>query len=275
MKSPIDISTVDFDPDKIRMYDLHVLLGEKESSMVIHDPRANAFLRFRYAPLQAPEAFESWIKDAFQQPFRETRVLISDSPHVLFPSSLFDRQRIAQAYSFHHEYQDSEDMLMFDTIKQPSSQLIFKIPNAIHKVMQQSLGRFSWLHQVSALLAGLQKDLGDAPVLALFPQGNQVQLFFFVQGQLVFENAFVHEAHEDILYFTLAVLDQFEQNPKQIELRLFGEIQRMEALKELLMKYILEVRMGQRPSYFDYDATMDAIPSHLFYPLFSSPLCEF
>ncbi|MBI3234010.1 MAG: hypothetical protein HYZ42_08200 [Bacteroidetes bacterium] len=72
----------------------------------------------------------------------------------------------------------------------------------------------------------------------------------------------------------MAVYEHLGLNLKSHPLIIHGDCIRFVELYELLKKYIMEVSLAERPSNMIYDVALDPIPEHLFYTLFSAPLCE-
>lgn len=270
-----DIVTGSYKSEKLRFQDLHVWVGEKEAALLVHDPKTNQFVRFMAAPLKEAEAFESWIKDSFSTPFRETRVIVTQPRHVMFPKSLFDRQKAIQAFQFHHDFSSNDEVLMQDALKNPEAYLLYNIPKSLDKTLQQTFGRFGYKHSISAFLTGLQ-GLSEEPTrLSLNIYQSEIQLVLHIKDQLVFENAFHFEAQEDILYYTLAVIEQYGLSPKEMHVEIAGNTSNFDQLLELLRTYIFQVQPIKRPKQFEYDEVFEDIPSHWYFSLFSSPLCEF
>ena len=87
--------------------------------------------------------------------------------------------------------------------------------------------------------------------------------------QLQYCNVFPFATAEDVLYYTVLVMQELGLNPDQDELIVWGELTHDSALFTLLRNYIRNVRFGPRPYDLSYSYRLSEIFEHRYFDLFS------
>jgi hypothetical protein len=104
--------------------------------------------------------------------------------------------------------------------------------------------------------------------------GNQtIDLVMFEGSKLVLFNSFPVKSKEDLLYFTLFVIENTGQRPDQIQICLGGMIDENSDTYRLLAQYFKELSFVPRLSTFNYSAIFDHIPPQHYQDLFALALC--
>lgn len=127
------------------------------------------------------------------------------------------------------------------------------------------------LHHTSALLAGLLHQRGPAAPRRLYLHLGQRELTLVVldQQRLEFCNVFSFGSAEDVLYYTLLVMQELGLNPDQDELTIWGELTADSALFELLRTYIRYLRFGTRPYDLHYSYRLNEVLEYQYFDLLS------
>lgn len=102
---------------------------------------------------------------------------------------------------------------------------------------------------------------------------KEFQLAVLQGKQLLLYNRFAHAAHSDILYFTMAALEQLTILHADVQLTLYGDVGAHDDLHSLLSRYVSAVRFADRPAGMTYAYAFNEFPAHQLPFLFNLPLC--
>lgn len=93
-------------------------------------------------------------------------------------------------------------------------------------------------------------------------------------NKLVFYNNFKFENHEDVLYFLLFTMEQFELNPLHIKLSVAGQIDATGDLASSIKRYIKQVSFCTHHTSIKLEADLNSLPSHHYFTLLNQHVCE-
>jgi hypothetical protein len=100
-----------------------------------------------------------------------------------------------------------------------------------------------------------------------------VTITFFKENKLIFNNSFDYLTKEDLLYFVLFSFEQLKLSTENIEVTLFGTIEKDDECFNLLYEYIRNLNLGKRPHQFTFPAEFDSLAEHKYFGLFTQVLC--
>ncbi|NML64608.1 DUF3822 family protein [Hymenobacter sp. RP-2-7] len=148
-------------------------------------------------------------------------------------------------------------------------------------------GLAQWLHdtfgpaarllpQPAALLAGWLQQRGPAaPARQLYLSLADQELTALVLGsRLEFCNVFAVSTPEDVVYFTILVMQQLGLSPDQDPVTIWGELTGDSAVFTLLSTYVRHLRLGARPFGLHYTYRLNDVPAHRHFDLFSLALAD-
>ncbi|MBA3680698.1 MAG: DUF3822 family protein [Bacteroidetes bacterium] len=93
------------------------------------------------------------------------------------------------------------------------------------------------------------------------------------KNDLLFYNVFNYENNEDILYYLLFMMEQFNLNPLQIKLVISGQVQTDDSLILSIKKYIKQVNFVVHNPDIKLDAELQTLPKHFYFTLLNQHLC--
>ena len=126
------------------------------------------------------------------------------------------------------------------------------------------------LHHTSALLAGLVNQRGAAAPRRLYLNPGQQELTLVVLGQhLEYCNVFPCTTAEDVVYYTILVMQELGLDPDQDEVTVWGELTPDSAVFSLLRTYVRNVRFGSRPGNVQYSYRLNDVFEYRYFDLFS------
>ena len=132
------------------------------------------------------------------------------------------------------------------------------------------------LPQPAALLAGWLHQRGPAvPVRQLYLSLADQELTAAVLGaRLEFCNVFPVSTPEDVVYFTILVMQELGLSPDQDFVTIWGELTGDSAVFGLLSTYVRNLRLGARPFGLRYTYRLNEVPEHRYFDLFSLALAD-
>ena len=126
------------------------------------------------------------------------------------------------------------------------------------------------LHHTSALLAGLVHQRGAAAPRRLYLNPGPQELTLVVLGpHLEYCNVFSCSTAEDVVYYTILVMQELSLDPDQDEVTVWGELTPDSAIFSLLRTYVRNVRFGTRPGNVQYSYRLNDVYEYRYFDLFS------
>jgi len=93
------------------------------------------------------------------------------------------------------------------------------------------------------------------------------------KNDLLFYNVFNYENNEDVLYYLLFMMEQFNLNPLQIKLVISGQVQTTDPLILSIKKYIKQVSFVVHNTEIKLDGELTKLPQHFYFTLLNQHLC--
>lgn len=92
--------------------------------------------------------------------------------------------------------------------------------------------------------------------------------------ELLFYNIYSYSQSEDILYYLLFLLEQFELNPLHSKLSIAGELEADSTIIKEVKKYIRHVELCTLHPQLKLTGELEKLPQHFFHTLLHQHLCE-
>lgn len=92
--------------------------------------------------------------------------------------------------------------------------------------------------------------------------------------ELLFYNVFNFENNEDILYYLLFMMEQFQLNPLHVRLSVAGQRDSSDELIKSIKKYIKQVDFCVTDSSVNLNGELSTLPQHYYFTLLNQHLCE-
>ena len=94
------------------------------------------------------------------------------------------------------------------------------------------------------------------------------------ETELLFYNVFSYETNEDILYYLLFAMEQFDLNPLYVKLAVASERETDDELFKTFKKYIKQVRYCVNDPSIVLKGEVAQLPSHYYFTVLNQHLCE-
>jgi len=132
------------------------------------------------------------------------------------------------------------------------------------------------LHHTSALLEGVthqsEADTARRVYLTIGPQ--ELTVLVVRNKRPEFCNVFAFSTPEDLIYYTILVMQELQLNPDQDAVVVWGDLVHDSGLFTILRKYIRHIRFGARPFDLGYSYRLNDVFEYRYFDLYSLHLCE-
>lgn len=93
-------------------------------------------------------------------------------------------------------------------------------------------------------------------------------------GELLFYNVFPYENNEDVLYYLLFAIEQFNLDPRQVKVGVAAQRPLQDELLATLKKYIRHIRFCVTDPSVQLSGDLLQLPQHYYFTLLNQHLCE-
>lgn len=100
------------------------------------------------------------------------------------------------------------------------------------------------------------------------------ELLIKEHNKLIFYNNFRYENNEDILYYLLFTMEQFELDPLHVKLSLAGQIETIGDLALSIKKYFKQLSFVSYHPSLNLEGEMANLPQHYYFTLLNQHVCE-
>ena len=153
---------------------------------------------------------------------------------------------------------------------------VFGADRAITDWFQATYPTGRLLHDTSALLEGVAHQSEANAVrrvyLSIGPQ--ELTVLVVSNKRPEFCNVFAFTTPEDLIYYTILVMQELHLNPDQDRVVVWGDLVHDSGLFTILRKYVRHVRFGNRPFDLHYSYRLNDVFEYRYFDLFSLHLCE-
>ena len=202
--------------------------------------------------------------------FSSQSVAFVNFPSTLVPSSLYKKEEKEAILAFNTE---AKGKVLADTIPSQEADLIYSVPESILTIVSNFFPKAKQKAQESILIQQYSQLNTNTEKAYLYLNQKKVTITFFRKNKLVFNNTFTYITKEDLLYFVLFSFEQLKLSTENIEVILFGAIEKDDEYFNLLYDYIRNLKLGKRPHQFNFPAEFDSLAEHKYFGLFTQVLC--
>ena len=286
MPTPVRLRDDTFAPANPTAYHLYALAGPGRLRVAALEVARQKIVAFDDLPLPDAAAEADAVAalaghELLGQPgWARLRLALAGGASTLLPAPLYRPGDEAAYLTLHHELAPAEEALAYALpLPAPATDLvsIFAAPRAVAGWLHAVHGPSArLLPQASALLAGLlhQRGPGPAPRQLYLSLTDHVLNVVVLGPQLEFSNTFAVPTAEDIVYYTILVMQELGLNPDQDTVTVWGELTGDSAAFSLLGTYVRHLRFGMRPTGVQYFYYLNDIADCQHFDLFSLAFSE-
>jgi hypothetical protein len=195
----------------------------------------------------------------------------SHSKFTLCPFILFSAENARDLLEF-NTGNTNESIIKYDFINHDIV-CLYSIPESINSSIDKLLPNHKTKHTLSVLceLFLNSEEFKNESVLLVI-NSSSIDLIIKNKQKLLIANSFNVNSHEDILYYLLFSLEQFELNPLTARLSIAGNIETNNTLALAIKKYIKEVRFASGHKSINW-SNLNGIPQHQYYSILNRIFC--
>jgi len=261
-----------FDPANPGAYNLYLLASPGRLCLAVADVERHKFVALEDYQLMAGGVPALAAQHDFlnQRGWNAVRLAISGRAFTLLPAPLFRPGDEVAALRLHHTPTPTETVRH---TTHPGLELVnvFAADAALADWLTATHGATGrLLHHTSALLAGIVSQRGATMPRRLYLNPGSQELTLVVLGQhLEYCNVFACSTAEDVVYYTILVMQELGLDPDQDEVTVWGELMPDSAVFSLLRTYVRNVRFGSRPNNVQYSYRLNDVFEYRYFDLFS------
>ncbi|MBC8082251.1 MAG: DUF3822 family protein [Hymenobacter sp.] len=271
------------DPAALAAYNLYLTTGAAGLLVGVEDIRRNKFVVLEdYAPLPATsyggqlQALAAHHDLVGQPGWNHVRLAIQNRHFTLLPAPLLRPGDEATYLRLHHTVDAQHETVFAYTHASQEVTSVFAAENELATWFRATYPAGTLLHQTSALLEGLIHQSEPAAPRRFYLSIGHHELTIIVirDKRPEFCNVFTFSSPEDLIYYTILVMQELQLNPDQDPVVVWGDLMHDSELFTILRKYIRHIKFGNRPFDLGYSYRLNELFEYRFFELYSLHLCE-
>ena len=198
-------------------------------------------------------------KNAIQKTaFSEVVVIHRNNLFSLVPKTLFHTDELANYLKFNAKIL-ANDHLAYDEIEGHELMNVYVPFVNINNYIYDLFGEFVYKHHGTVMVQSLLNEGHTANTATCYAHFSEQQLDITViaNKKLQLFNNFEYTTQEDFLYYLLFTLEQLKLNPETVQLRLFGDVEKDDAIYKRCYGYVKHVAIFVPTYNADLMATVE------------------
>lgn len=195
-------------------------------------------------PMTAKDELEKLFQrhDIENMQFDEVVAVHRNTLFGLVPKSLFNTDHLNEYLKFNTKVL-ANDVLAYDEVENHDLVNVYVPYVNINNYIYDLFGEFDFMHNGTVLLQSLLNNQTQNQEITCFVHVNKDQLDITVlnQRKLLLYNSFKYQTKEDFAYYLLFVIEQLELDPKNVIVKLFGDIEEDDETFQLCYNYIQHI----------------------------------
>lgn len=271
------------DATNLAAYNLYLTASPAGLRVGVADVRRNKFVVLEdYAALPATsyggqlQALAAHHDLVGQPGWNHVRLAIQNRHFTLLPSPLLRPGDEATYLRLHHAVDAQHETVLAYTHTSQEVASVFAAENALADWFRSTYPTGTLLHQTSAMLEGLvhQSESTAARRFYLSIGHHELTIIVIRDKKPEFCNVFAFSSPEDLIYYTILVMQELQLNPDQDPVVVWGDLMHDSELFTVLRKYIRHIKFGNRPFDLHYSYRLNELFEYRFFELYSLHLCE-
>jgi hypothetical protein len=277
-----------FDQVHTGKYRLSILLRPDGFSFSVLDTRTHTFIALSNYGLTsgssaAPGNYKlcESLKEVYnndewlQLPYLRVDIAYASPKVTLIPQGFVHEESIENYFRFNHQL-DAAEIIAAQYSEVGEMQLVYAVPACLQNLCASKFGILQPASTAGILIDSLLKanDHILARQVFLHLMGSYFDIIIIQGRKLLYFNTFRQSSPEDLVYFTIYVLEQLGFVPAEEIVTLLGDIESGDPGFQLLYQYIDRLSFVNNGSIADFSPVFSEVPVHKYYTLFNLPFCE-
>lgn len=199
-------------------------------------------------------------------------VMLSHAQFTLCPIHFYNQENLRSILEFNVGSVNNQ-LVQTDDISH-DIKLIYAVEEQLKSTLNNIFPNHHLNHSISisAKLMLNSEELTKESIL-LAVHANYIEVIVKQEQKLLLANQYATKTDEDILYFVLFILEQYQLNPLLVNVTVTGNIKSDTDLITSLKKYIKNVRLARGHKSLNWQA-VSGMPQHFYYTLSNRLFCE-
>jgi hypothetical protein len=204
--------------------------------------------------------------------YRNVMVNYFDGHFTLVPVNFYDAANLRALLEF-NVGSVADNIIVTDDINAG-----IKLIYAIDEHLKSSLDSIFPGHQLkhtlsvaSRLMLSTDELLKENMLLSIYD--DHIEVIVKQDHKLMLANQFSVKTQEDVLYYVLFILEQYQLNPLSVTVTVTGNIESNSSLISSIKKYVKQVRLAKGHKTLNWEAVA-GMPQHFHYTLINRLFCE-
>lgn len=154
-------------------------------------------------------------------------------------------------------------------------QNVYRVPTAVHNVLQQKLSTAKHWHIYSLLLKSHKMFTAkeDSDLLKVIFYADKIIVTVLKKNQLQLIQSFIYQDAKDVIYYMLNCCKQFEININELQLEISGLIDKHSYIFRELLKYFENISFEEMGDTIKITDELNEYPLHYFSSLLKMAVC--
>ena len=240
---------------------------------------------YSFAPSLSPEQRAQSLHDLFEGHtllmagyWQSVKLAIKNKKCTLVPEAFFSSDKLSHYLTLSAPVDTERDGYYYYRHVQSKAVSVFA---ADKKVVERIRSLYPSLnvpviHQGSSLIESIQGNRDFTYYKDIYLHADQDSFGARVteDNKLLFYNQFPYQSSQDIVKYTLTVMQEMEMTQNASRAILWGNIAAQSEHFRSLYRYIRNLEYGGRPSFLRFSYAFDEIPDHQYFDLYGLHICE-
>ncbi|UOQ71714.1 DUF3822 family protein [Hymenobacter cellulosilyticus] len=262
---------------------LYLTAGANGLRLGVADIRRNKFVALEDYALNPQASWAEQLQALAQEndllsqtSWNQVRLAVQNRSFTLLPAPLLRPGDEAAYLRLHHALDPEHETVGRYGHSSLEMVSVFAAEKALTSWFRATYPTGKMLHHTSALLEGIihQSEVGAPRRLYLSLGHQEVTIVAVRDKRLEFCNVFAFATPEDLIYYTILVMQELQLNPDQDGVVVWGDLMHDSELFTILRKYIRNIRFGNRPFDLVYSYRLNDLFEYRYFELYSLHLCE-
>jgi hypothetical protein len=275
------------DIDHLMDYHLSLLIAKNELSISVVNSKNNRCLLGEKHTFSEGNNIQAVIH-ACDQIFEDHHLLkagfwsqitvaITNNSFTLVPNSLFDKANKSKYLELHNDI-DENTVIYSHQHKSFGATSVFSVNQELvnwFKEMYPSK-EVKYIHQTSAFIEGVLHNKKPTTTKSIYLncEGSTLTIAVLNNGQLDYCNNFQYSTPQDIVYYTLFVMNELYLSTESTPMTIWGDINLKSTTFLNLYKFIRYIDLGEKPKTLTYGYVFDDIEENALFNAHNIYHCE-
>lgn len=209
--------------------------------------------------------------------FTSASLFVSNQLYTLVPLPLFNPSKQEDYLRFNLSGLQADVIYLTDRLPGLDAVNVFAVHRWLKDELSAIFGTTRLHHAISPFvesILGRFKYAGSEPAVFLNIQPDVIEMLILDNHKVSLCNTFKYVTPEDLLYYTMFVLEQSGLTPDQVPLMITGEVGKHAPVIENLTAFFPHIDFVTRNDAFRYAPSFEEIPGHYLHNLLNAEHCE-